>query len=226
MTGNQEQGEYDQENENENDFSEPIMSTLHKTGSESEHREAMQNLQAEMREKMRAAQEKRGLIIVHTGNGKGKTTAAFGMLVRMLAHGRHCAVIQFIKSGVDAVEKLLSGPNLSWHRIGDGFTWDTQNRAADIASCREGWRLAMGYLQSSDVDFVLLDELNIVLGYDYLPKDEVLAGLRAKRPEQHVVVTGRGALPELIDLADLVTEMKEIKHPFHSGVKAQRGIEF
>lgn len=193
---------------------------------EAEHRAAMQTLQTEMHAKMRAAKEKRGLIIVHTGDGKGKTTAAFGMLTRMLAHGKRCAVIQFIKSGQDAVEKLLHGANLKWHRIGEGFTWDTQNRAADIASCREGWKLALGYLQSDEIDFLLLDELNIVLSYDYLPKDEVLAGLRTKRANLHVVITGRGARPELVELADLVTEMREIKHPFKEGVKAQLGIEF
>jgi cob(I)alamin adenosyltransferase len=200
--------------------------SLRKAGTEEEHQKAMQDLQAEMREKMRAAQEKRGLVIVHTGNGKGKTTAAFGMLTRMLAHGRKCAVIQFIKSANDAVEKLLRGPNLQWHRVGEGFTWDTQNRAADIASCLEGWTLAAGYLKSGDVDFLVLDELNVVLSYDYLPKQEVLDVLKNKRPDLHVVITGRGALPELIDQADLVTEMKEIKHPFSAGVKAQRGIEF
>jgi cob(I)alamin adenosyltransferase len=194
--------------------------------TEEEHREAMQTLQAEMREKMRAAQEKRGLTIVHTGDGKGKTTAGFGMLARMLSHGRGCAVIQFIKSGSDPVEKLLRGPLLRWHRVGDGFTWDTQNRAADIASCREGWKIATGYFQSAEVDFILLDELNIALRYDYLPKDEVLADLRSRRPNQHVVVTGRNALPEMIEFADLVTEMREIKHPFKTGVKAQAGVEF
>jgi cob(I)alamin adenosyltransferase len=202
------------------------MSSPHTAASEEEHRQAMQALQAEMREKVRAAREKRGLIIVHTGDGKGKTTAAFGMLVRMLAHGQKCAVIQFIKSGGDPVEKLLRGPNLAWHRVGDGFTWDTQNRAADIESCREGWRLALGYLRSEEVDFLILDELNIVLSYDYLPKSEVVAALRQKRESQHVVITGRGALPEIVELADLVTEMREIKHPFKAGIKAQRGIEF
>jgi cob(I)alamin adenosyltransferase len=194
--------------------------------SDDEHRAQMQDLQAEMHAKMRAAKEKRGLIIVHTGDGKGKTTAAFGMLARMLSFGKKCAVIQFIKSGGDPVEKLLRGPNLSWHRVGDGFTWDTQNRAADIASCREGWNLALGYFQNPDCAFVLLDELNIVLTYDYLPKAEVLAALRAKQPDQHIVITGRGAQPELIELADLVTEMREIKHPFKAGIQAQRGIDF
>jgi cob(I)alamin adenosyltransferase len=194
--------------------------------SDDEHRDQMQALQAEMHAKMRAAKEKRGLLIVHTGDGKGKTTAAFGMLARMLAYGKKCAVIQFIKSGADPLEKLFAGPNLSWHRVGDGFTWDTQNRAADIASCREGWNLALGYFADPSVEFVLLDELNIVLAYDYLPKAEVIATLQIRRENLHVVATGRGAQPELIELADLVTEMREIKHPFKAGVKAQRGIDY
>lgn len=194
--------------------------------SDEEHRAAMQALQAEMDAKVGAAKEKRGLVIVHTGNGKGKSTAAFGMLARMVAHRRRCAVIQFIKSGADAVERVLRGPFLSWRSVGGGFTWNTQDRAADIARCREGWELACGYFKDPAVDFVLLDELNIVLKYDYLAKDEVLAALRTKPPMQHVVITGRDALPELIELADLVTEMREIKHPFEMGVKAQAGIEF
>ncbi len=194
--------------------------------TEAEHRAAMQALQSEMDAKIRAAQEKRGLVIVHTGDGKGKSTAAFGMLARMLAHGRRCAVIQFIKSGHDAAERVLRGPLLTWHSVGGGFTWNTQDRAADIARCREGWTLATGYFQNPEIDFVVLDELNIVLGCDYLPKAEVLAALRAKRLAQHVVITGRGALPELLELADLATEMRELKHPFKAGVKAQAGIEF
>lgn len=202
------------------------MSSEHEQETEEQHRERMRKLKAEMREKTGAAQEKRGLIIVHTGNGKGKSTAAFGMLTRMVAHKRRCAVIQFIKSGEDAVERMLRGPYLSWNSVGGGFTWDTQNREADKARCREGWELAKSYLQMPEVEFVLLDEMNVVLAFDYLPKDEVLATLRAKRPGVHVVLTGRGALPELIELADLVTEMREIKHPFNVGVKAQVGIEF
>jgi len=195
------------------------------TPSEEQHRLAMQALQEEMHAKIKAARETRGLLIVHTGDGKGKTTAAFGILTRMLAHGRRCAVIQFIKSGQDAVEKLLRGPNLQWHRVGEGFTWDTQDRARDMASCREGWRLALGYLQSAEIDLLILDELNVVLSFDYLPKDEVIVALRGKRADQHVVVTGRGAPEALISVADLVTEMREVKHPFSQGVKAQVGIE-
>jgi cob(I)alamin adenosyltransferase len=201
------------------------MTKNHEPESEAGHRERMKALQTEMRAAMREAKDRRGLLIVHTGDGKGKTTAAFGMLARSLAHGQRCAVIQFIKSGSDAVEKLLRGPLLSWHRVGEGFTWDTQSRARDIASCQEGWRLALGYLKSPETDFLLLDELNVVLDFNYLPKDEVLAALRAKWPSQHVVVTGRNACPEIIGLADLVTEMREIKHPFKAGVKAQVGIE-
>ena len=202
------------------------MTEDYKTETEAEHRERMEKLQAEIRERTDAAQEKRGLVIVHTGDGKGKSTAAFGMLARMLAYKRRCVVIQFIKSGADAVERVLRGPALSWHSVGGGFTWDTQDRAADIARCREGWALATGYFQNPEIDFVLLDELNVVLAFDYLPKAEVLAALRSKRLEQHVVITGRGALAELIAQADLVTEMREIKHPFNTGVKAQLGIEF
>jgi cob(I)alamin adenosyltransferase len=193
---------------------------------EQEHRAAMQSLQAEMDAKIAAAKEKRGLIIVHTGDGKGKSSSAFGMLARMIGHRRRCGVVQFIKSGADAAERSLRGPYLEWHATGGGFTWNTQDRAADIARCRAGWDLALGFFANPEIHFVLLDELNIVLAYDYLPKDEVLAALRGKQRDQHVVITGRGALPELIEIADLVTEMREVKHPFKSGVKAQAGIEF
>ncbi len=197
-----------------------------RTSATSKHRGQMKKLQAEMHEKIRAAKEKRGLLIVHTGDGKGKTTAAFGMLARMLSHRKRCAVIQFIKAGRDPLARLLAGPNLVWHRVGDGFTWDTQDREADVVRCREGWQLALGYLADPKVKFLLLDELNVVLAFDYLPLDEVLEALRNRRPDLHVVVTGRGARERMIEAADLVTEMREIKHPFHAGVAAQAGIEF
>lgn len=202
------------------------MSDSRKMATDDEHREAMQALQAEMDAKIGAAKEKRGLIIVHTGDGKGKSTAAFGMLTRMVAHKRRCGVIQFIKSGSDAVERVLRGPGVEWHSVGGGFTWNTQDRAGDIAMCREGWEKALGFFRNPEIDFVLLDELNVVLAYEYLPKAEVLAALKARPPMQHVVITGRGAPAELIEAADLVTEMREIKHPFKAGVKAQVGIEF
>lgn len=196
-----------------------------KNETEADHTQRMQALQVEMRAKIKAASEKRDLLIVHTGDGKGKSTAAFGMLVRMLGHGRRCAVIQFIKSGDKATERLLRGSLLSWHWCGDGFTWDTQNRALDIARCREGWSIALGYLRNPEINFLLLDELNIALAYNYLPVDEVIVAVRERVAGIHVVITGRGAPLELLDAADLVTEMREIKHPFKSGVKAQIGIE-
>jgi len=196
------------------------------SNSEAEHTLRMQSLQVEMRAKITGASEQRDLLIVHTGDGKGKSTAAFGMLARMLGHGRRCAVVQFIKAGDATTEHLLRGPLLGWHGCGDGFTWDTQNRAADIARCREGWSIACDYLRDSEVKFLLLDELNIALAYDYLPVSEVLDAVLKRAPGKHVVITGRGALPALIGAADLVTEMREIKHPFQSGVKAQAGIEF
>jgi cob(I)alamin adenosyltransferase len=186
----------------------------------------MKKLQAKMRAKMGAAREKRDLLIVHTGDGKGKSTAAFGMLVRMLGHRRRCAVIQFIKSGDAATERVLRSPLLAWHKVGDGFTWDTQNRAADIARCREGWAIACEYLRDPDVKFLLLDELNIALAHDYLQTGEVVDAIRSRAPGKHVVVTGRNAPKSLIEAADLVTEMREIRHPFGTGVKAQAGIEF
>jgi len=191
-----------------------------------DHKKKMEELQEEMHAKIRSAKKKKGLLIVHTGNGKGKTTAAFGMLARMLAHKKKCAVIQFIKSRGDAVARLLAGPNLAWHRVGDGFTWDTQDREADIARCREGWDLVLKYLGEPEIKFLLLDELNIVLSLGYLPVEEVLEVLKNRRQDVHVVCTGRDAPEALMEMADLVTEMREIKHPFNNGVAAQAGIEF
>jgi cob(I)alamin adenosyltransferase len=201
------------------------MSDYH-TETEEQHRERMRALQEEMRAKVRAARDKRGLLIVHTGDGKGKTTAGFGMLTRMLAHGRTCAVVQFIKASNDAVERLLRGPLLTWDHYGEGFTWDTQDKAADIACCRAGWARALEHFADPEIDFVLLDELNVVLQLGYLPTEEIVAALKAKRSDLHVVVTGRGAPTELIEAADLVTEMRMIKHPFEAGIQAQAGIEF
>ncbi len=203
-----------------------MKNTDHNLPTEAEHQERMKTIQVEMHAKIAAAREKRDLLIVHTGNGKGKSTAAFGLLARNLGHGRRSVVVQFVKSGDSAIARALRHPRLEWHRTGQGFTWDTQNRAADIASCRQGWDLACAALQNPEVKFLLLDELNIVLTYEYLPLAEVLATLQARAPGKHVVITGRGAPAELIAAADLVTEMTEIKHPFKAGVKAQVGVEF
>jgi cob(I)alamin adenosyltransferase len=198
----------------------------HTLPTEQEHADRMKERQAEMHAKIAAAREKRDLLIVHTGHGKGKSTAAFGLLARNLGHGRRSVVVQFVKSGDAAVARAMASPLLAWHRTGEGFTWDTQNRAADIASCRAGWEIALAALNDADTRFVLLDELNVVLDYEYLPVAEVVAALQARAPGRHVVVTGRNAPAELIAAADLVTEMTEIKHPFKAGVKAQVGVEF
>ncbi len=195
------------------------------------HNEKMRR-HKEAREKMMAGKTlEKGLLIVHTGAGKGKTSAGLGMVFRHIAHGMRTAVIQFTKSPdwvTGEAILLRQFPDLCTLDIaGDGFTWDTQNRAQDIATARAGWERAKAFILDPDYRLVMLDELNIVLRYDYLPVDEIVDFLRLHRPaDKHVVVTGRNAKPELIALADLVTEMTQIKHPFRDGVKAQAGIEF
>jgi cob(I)alamin adenosyltransferase len=171
----------------------------------------------------------KGLLIVHTGKGKGKSTAAFGMILRALGHGMKTGIVQFVKGRWETGERavLQRYPDLVTIRtMGEGFTWDTQDRARDIAAAKAAWAEAKRMLADPSFKLVLLDELNIVLRYDYLPVEEVVAALKARRPDLHVVVTGRNAKPELIDAADLVTEMTMVKHPFRDGVKAQVGIEF
>jgi cob(I)alamin adenosyltransferase len=171
----------------------------------------------------------RGLLIVHTGKGKGKSTAAFGMVFRCIGHGFKSGVIQFIKGAWDTGERtvLENFPDLvTIKAAGEGFTWETQDRARDMAHAREGWEEAKRLIADPSYKMVLLDELNIVLRYDYLPMDEVLDVLRNRPMDKHIVITGRNARDELIEIADLVTEMEQVKHPFRSGVKAQAGIEF
>jgi cob(I)alamin adenosyltransferase len=173
--------------------------------------------------------EERGLIILHTGTGKGKSTAAFGLVLRCLGHGMRVGIVQFVKGAWATGERtvLARYPDLVTMRaMGEGFTWETQDRARDIAAARTAWELAKAMIADPGYRLVLLDELNIVLRYDYLPVEEVVAALKAKPRDLHVVVTGRNAKPELIEIADLVTEMKLVKHPFRAGVKAQAGIEF
>jgi cob(I)alamin adenosyltransferase len=171
----------------------------------------------------------KGLLIVHTGKGKGKSTAAFGMVMRCLGHGLRVGVVQFVKGRWQTGERglLERFPDLvTIKTMGTGFTWETQDRARDIAAARAAWDQAKALMADPAYKLILLDELNIVLRYDYLPIDEIAATLKARRPDLHVVVTGRNAKPELIEAADLVTEMTMVKHPFRSGVKAQAGIEF
>ncbi len=172
----------------------------------------------------------KGLLIVHTGPGKGKSTAAFGLLLRMIGHGRRVGVVQFIKGAWstgerDLLERLGDGL-VSWHTMGEGFTWETQDRARDVAACRRAWERSLELMHTPGIALLILDELNIALRYDYIPLDEILAGLAARPAALHVVVTGRNAPKPLIEAADLVTEMTQIKHHFAAGVKAQQGIEF
>jgi cob(I)alamin adenosyltransferase len=171
----------------------------------------------------------KGLLIVHTGTGKGKSTAAWGLAMRCLGHGLKLGVVQFVKGRRDTGERffLQRFPELVEVRVmGEGFTWETQDRARDIAAARAAWEEARRMMANPELHLVILDELNIVLRKDYLPLAEVVEGLLAKRPDLHVVVTGRNAKQELIEAADLVTEMTLIKHPFRAGVKAQLGIEY
>ena len=193
------------------------------------HREKMAKIKA-VKDRIYASKTlEKGLLIVHTGTGKGKSTAAWGLAMRCLGHGRKLGVVQFVKGRRDTGERffLARFPELVEVKVmGEGFTWETQDRARDIAAARAAWAEARRMLADPELHLVILDELNIVLRKDYLPLPEVIEGLRAKRPDLHVVVTGRNAKKELIEAADLVTEMTLIKHPFRSGVKAQLGIEY
>jgi cob(I)alamin adenosyltransferase len=171
----------------------------------------------------------KGLLIVHTGTGKGKSTAAFGLALRMLGRGHRVGVVQFIKGGWHSAERdalATFGDQVSWHTMGEGFTWETQDLARDIAAAERAWVKAQELMADPSFGLVILDELNIALRYDYLDLTTVLAALAARRPDLHVVITGRNAKAQLIEAADLVTEMTLVKHHFAAGVKAQPGIEF
>ena len=171
----------------------------------------------------------KGLLIVHTGKGKGKSTAAWGLLVRALGRGLHCGVVQFGKGAWQTGERAALerfGDQVEWHTLGEGFTWETQDRTRDVAAAERAWAKARELMAKPAIRLVVLDELNITLRYDHLAIDDVVAALKARRADQHVVVTGRNAKPELIEAADLVTEMTLVKHHFAAGVKAQEGIEF
>jgi cob(I)alamin adenosyltransferase len=199
------------------------------TADDARHNEKMRKVQAARAKIMAGKTVERGLLIVHTGAGKGKTTASLGMACRMIGHGMKVSVIQFIKGAMETGEAAVFAafPDLVELRpMGEGFTWDTQDRARDIAKAREGWEAAKARIMDPDWKMVICDELNIVLRYDYLPLDEVLETLRNRPADTHVVITGRNAKPELIEAADLVTEMTMVKHPFRGGVKAQAGVEF
>jgi cob(I)alamin adenosyltransferase len=174
-----------------------------------------------------AATDERGLLLVLTGNGKGKSTSAFGMVARALGHGMGVGVVQFIKSRTDTGEEAFLGaqPGVEWHVTGDGFTWDTQNREQDIATAQRGWAIAARMLADPSYQLVVLDELTYLLSYGYLDSDAVLDALAHRPPMQHVVVTGRGASDALIELADTVSIIADEKHAFRAGVQAQQGID-
>lgn len=195
------------------------------------HNEKMRKIKVARDKMMETKTEEKGLIMVHTGSGKGKSSSGFGMIMRCIAHGMPCAVVQFIKGNWITGEKRFLrerfADEVRFFVSGEGFTWETQDRERDVAAAENGWRIAKEQILDPEIKFVLLDEINIALRYDYLDIDEVVSFLLNEKPKMtHVCLTGRNAKPELIEAADLVTEMKQVKHPFEDGVKAQRGIEF
>jgi len=191
------------------------------------HKIRMERKKAQIDASIARADGEKGLLLVITGNGKGKSTSAFGMVARALGHGMKVGVCQFIKSRTDTGEEAFFSdhPNCEWHVLGDGFTWDTQDRSQDIATSEKGWQVAMNMLTDESYDLVVLDELTYLLSYEYLDKDTVLNGLSEKPEMQHVVVTGRSSIAELKELADTVSEIKDVKHAYKAGIKAQKGID-
>ena len=193
------------------------------------HRAKMEKRKAVQDAEVASKMIEKGLLLVNTGPGKGKSTAAFGLLLRMVGHGRPCGVVQFIKGAWSTGERHVLegfGPLVEWHSMGEGFTWETQDRARDVAAAEAAWAKALALMARQDLALLVLDELCIALRYNYLDTDSVVAALRARRPGLHVVATGRNAPPALVEAADLVTEMGLVKHHFAAGVKAQQGIEF
>ena len=199
-----------------------------KTDTEA-HKRRTQRHKAGFEKKKAAAQKEKGLLIVYTGTGKGKSTAAFGMGLRVLGHGMKLGVVQFIKGALPSAERnvLGSNPHCDFHVVGAGYTWDTQDRTADMETTAKGWAEALRMINDPAYDMVILDELNIVLKYQYLDLAEVLDVFKNRREMLHIVVTGRHAPPELIALADLVSDIRPLKHPYQEqGIKAQKGVEY
>ncbi|WP_288015113.1 cob(I)yrinic acid a,c-diamide adenosyltransferase [Blastomonas sp.] len=193
------------------------------------HNARMKKVQA-ARERMQAKRTlERGLLIVHTGNGKGKSSSAFGMAIRSLGWGMKVGIVQYVKGAWETGEKNFFQANpdlLTFEVMGEGFTWDTQDRARDIEAARAAWERSKELILDPEYDFIILDELNIVLRQETLPIDEIIAFLKERPLTKHVCITGRSAKPELIEIADLVTEFEEVKHPFKAGFKAQKGVEY
>jgi len=198
-------------------------------GINERHRSRMQRKKEVVDQKIDAAKREAGVLLVNTGNGKGKSSSAFGMAIRALGHGMKVGVVQFIKGAKSTGEELFLQrfpDEISFHAMGEGYTWETQNRERDVACAERAWARAKLFLTDPAVGFVVLDELNIALKYRYLDVNKVIDDLRARPPMQHVVVTGRGAPPELIAAADTVTEMQPVKHAFAAGIAAQHGVEW
>jgi cob(I)alamin adenosyltransferase len=199
-----------------------------------QYRRKMQRRKEVQEQRLAERDRQKGLVIVHTGNGKGKTTAALGMVMRSLGHGYRVAIVQFIKGAWEPAEKAVlsrwtegTEPQLAFHAMGEGFTWETQDRDRDIQKAQEAWITAASYIHNPEFKLVLLDEVNVALKLGYLAVEDILTGLTRKPEDSHIILTGRGAPTALIDRADLVTEMTLVKHPFREqGVKAQPGIEF
>jgi cob(I)alamin adenosyltransferase len=199
------------------------------TDDEARHREKMAKRKAVQDAEVAAKTIEKGLLMVHTGPGKGKSTAAFGLALRMVGRGRPVGVVQFIKGAWTTGERdafARFGDLVEWHAMGEGFTWETQDRARDIAAATRAWAQAVAMMHRPGLGLLVLDELNIALRYDYLDIAEVVAGLKARPIDKHVCVTGRNAKPELLAIADLVTDFVQVRHPFEQGFKAQRGVDF
>lgn len=196
-------------------------------GSSEQHHKRMAHKKAVVDSAIVNADQDRGLLLVLTGNGKGKSSSAFGLVARTLGYGLKVGVAQFLKNRRDTGEENFLGkqPNVQWHVLGDGFTWDTQNRDTDIATAQRGWAVAQGLLSDASLHLVVLDELTYLLKYGYLDEQQVCAELAARPAMQHVVITGRAAPQCLLDMADTVSEIQDIKHAFRAGVRAQPGID-
>ena len=192
------------------------------------HHQRMERKKAVVDEKIADAQAERGVFLINTGNGKGKSSAAFGVLARALGHGLRAAVVQFVKSRSDTGEEefFRRCPEVAWHVMGEGFTWETQDRSRDATAAQLAWRTACRYLADPEIGLVVLDEMTYAFKYGWLSVDEVLPAIRARPPLQHLIVTGRGAPEALVAAADTVTDMTLVKHAFTAGVKAMPGIEF
>ena len=197
-----------------------------------QHRQKMIRLNEIKDRQLASADKEKGLIIVHTGAGKGKSTAAFGMAIRALGQGMKVGIVQFIKGAIPTgegafIEQIAAaGMKIEMHTLGEGFTWKTQDRERDIATAQRGWEKVVELMRDPTMDLVVLDELNIATKYEYIQASVVVEELLSKRPMLHVVLTGRNASPEVIEIADLVSEMKAIKHPYARGIQPQRGVEF